>query len=222
MAFLCEATRSEVMIRVLMQPEPTIFDAQVRIPGQRFLRQCPHPTTRQWKSHAYWTRILCDLHTAYGGICAYSCHWIPYDTGHDTVEHFRPKTPFPDEAYEWTNYRLVCGTLNGRKGTDQNIIDPFQVTDGWFVLDFPSLLVRPGAELSQDDASHVLHTIRQLGLNEEGTCLKARLRYVQCYCTRQITFDHLRNEAPFIAREIHRQGLVDSLASMMEFESLGY
>jgi hypothetical protein len=63
----------------------------------------------------------------------------------------------------------------------------------------------------------VLHTIERLGLNDEGTCLKARLRYVKCFCTRQITFEHLQAEAPVVAREIQRQGLENSLAAMMAY-----
>ena len=205
------------MIRVQLQPKPNTFDAKVRRPGRQFLKTHPRPTAKEWKARAYWTRILGELHSAYRGICAYSCHWIPFDTGHDTVEHFRPKNRYPKEAYEWSNYRLVCGTLNGRKGIDTGVIDPFVVQEGWFILDFPSVLVRPNHSLSHGDTEAVLHTIARLGLNDEGTCLKARLRYVKCYCTRQVNFDHIEEEAPFVAREIRRQGLENSIASIMGY-----
>jgi hypothetical protein len=215
MAVFRDAAWSAVMIHVQLQPEPASFDAEVRIPGRRFIERRANPTAKEWKARAYWTRVLEELHNVYQGICAYSCHWIPYDTGHDTVEHFKPKQVFPREAYEWSNYRLVCGTLNGRKGTDQGILDPFCVQDGWFVLDFPSLLVKPNRTLPNAETQSVLHTIGRLGLNDEGTCLKARLRYVKCYCLREVSFRYLENEAPFIAREIRRQGLVRSLKALM-------
>jgi hypothetical protein len=204
------------MIRLHLQPEPQDFDTLVRVPGETFLKKHPNPTTRQWKSRAYWRRILPDLHNAYKGICAYSCHWIPYDTGHDTVEHFQPKAVVPTQAYEWNNYRLVCGTLNGRKGTD-NVLDPFGIQDGWFILDFPSLLVKPGQNLTTSIRQEILQTIERLGLNDEGTCLRARARYVKCFCTGVFPFQHLIEEAPFIAREIQRQNLRNSLAAMMEY-----
>ena len=35
-----------------------------------------------------------------------------------------------------SNYRLVCGTLNSRKGTFE-VLDPFMIEDGWFEIDFP-------------------------------------------------------------------------------------
>jgi hypothetical protein len=200
-----------------MQPEPTEFRKKVYLPGRKFLREHPRPTAKQWKGRAYWTKVLKELHSAYRGICAYSCHWIPYDTGHDTVEHFLPKSAFPCKAYDWSNYRLVCGTLNGRKGTDCNIIDPFTAQDGWFVLDFPSLLVKPNQSLSQDIIDKILHTIERLGLNDEGTCVAARLRYVKCYCTNVINFDFLTDEAPFLAQEIQRQGLRNSLNRLMGY-----
>lgn len=204
------------MIQLQLQPEPLNFDALVRVPGRTFLGEHPNPTPKQWKSRAYWRRILPDLRDAYKSICAYSCHWIPYDTGHDTVEHFQPKAIVPAQAYEWDNYRLVCGTLNGRKGTD-HVLDPFAIQDGWFVLDFPSLLVKPGQNLMASTRQEVLHTIERLGLNDEGTCLRARARYVKGFCTGVFPFQHLVEEAPFIAREIQRQNLSSRLGAMMQF-----
>src|SRR5580698_6761196 len=99
------------MIPIVPIPEPARFDARVRIRGNQFLNRHPAPTAKQWRNHRYWNETASDLYEGYGGICAYSCHWIPYDTGADTVEHFRPKDTYPKEAYEWTNYRLVCSTL---------------------------------------------------------------------------------------------------------------
>src|SRR5687768_8864587 len=103
------------MIRVTAQREPSEFNFLVHEPIRKFLTRYPKPTSKQFSSHCYWKRILAALHSAYSGICAYSCHWIPYDTGADTVEHFRSKNKYPNDAYKWINYRLVCSTLNGRK-----------------------------------------------------------------------------------------------------------
>ena len=128
------------MIHVDPQPEPPTFDQLVRQPGRKFLKSCPNPKGNQWR--AYWRKIARDLHTAYSGICAYSCHFIQYDTGWRTVEHFKPKDDYKSDAYEWGNYRLVCGVLNGRKGKGE-VLDPFRVHNGWFIMDFPSLLVKP-------------------------------------------------------------------------------
>jgi len=199
------------MIHVDRQTEPLEFEDRVRKRGQRFLQNTPRPTAKQWRSHSYWREVGPQLHDAYGGICAYSCHWIPYDTGADTVEHFLPKDRHQNEAYEWNNYRLVCATLNGRKGTHEDVIDPFAVQDGWFVIDFPSMLVKPNVLLPLDDQGRVLASIERLGLNDEGTCLRSRTKWLGDYCSNGIPFDYLQRHAPFIASELVRQGLQNTI-----------
>lgn len=199
------------MIHIDQKGEPQNFNARVRLRGRRFLRRRRRPTEKEWRHHAYWREAGSELHDAYGGICAYSCHWIPYDTGADTVEHFRPKDTYPREAYEWSNYRLVCATLNGRKGVFEDVLDPFRIHDGWFVIDFPSMLVKPHSDLGRTRHGKVQATINRLGLNDEGTCLKSRVKWLREYCTNNISFDHLRRHAPFIVAELERQGLAATI-----------
>jgi hypothetical protein len=136
------------------------------------------------------------------------------DTGSNTVEHFLPKDKYPKQAYEWDNYRLVSGMLNGRKRTREDVLDPFQVQNGWFVIDFPSLLVKPAPELAPGIAQSVQITVEILGLNDAGTCLQGREAYVRAYCSGEIDFPYLTKKAPFIALELQRQGLVQSIKSM--------
>jgi hypothetical protein len=206
------------MIHVDAQPEPEDFDQLVRQPGQAFLALNQHPNSRTWATHSYWTRVLGQLHDSYRGICAYSCHWIPYDTGGATVEHFLPKNLHPQRAYEWTNYRLVCLTLNNLKGVREDILDPFIVQPGWFVIDFPSLIVRPGPDVDDVLANRIWTTITCLGLNRRDTCWKSRRRYVEAYCLDNISFEHLLSEAPFIALELERQDLVTGIREIMVFD----
>jgi hypothetical protein len=205
------------MIRVQPRPEPSHFNGRVRLRGRRFLARTPHPTGAQWKTHDYWTEAKFDLHDAYNGICNFVCHWIPRCTGSITVEHFRPKARYPRLAYEWDNLRLMCGTLNGRKSDYQNVIDPFQVVDGMFVIEFPSLMVKPSDTISRPQARRVQATIDRLRLNDEGTCLHGRKRYVRDYCQGLVDFEYIRRDAPFIAYELERQGLVDDIKSMMVY-----
>lgn len=202
------------MIHVALQPEPSFFDERVRVPGLRFLAKTPNPTQGQWRRHSYWTKCLKQLHEEYSGICAYSCHWIPYDTGWRQVEHFKAKSVFPMEAYEWSNYRLVCGVLNGRKGT-QTVLDPFFIQNGWFRIDFPSLLVKAAPDLDTELSAVIQRTIKVLGLNDEDTCLKTRAKYIESYCRGAIDFPYLQEEAPFIAMELERQGLEEGIREIM-------
>jgi hypothetical protein len=200
------------------QPEPGVFKDRVRTPGRRFLKRLGRtPTTKEFNSHSYWREILPQLHDSYGGICAYSCHWIPYDTGADTVEHFLPKSIDPQQAYEWKNYRLVCATLNGRKGTHSDVLDPFKVQNGWFVLDFPSLQVKPDRGLNDALKAQIWATITRLGLNDDGTCLKSRAKYIRDYCMGCVNMKHLQQDAPFIAYELKRQGLEHTINDIMGY-----
>ncbi|MBI1915059.1 MAG: hypothetical protein HYS12_10030 [Planctomycetes bacterium] len=201
------------MIRVARRPEPAEFDKTVRKPGRKFLAGCPNPTQKQWRTHSYWRRILHSLHSAYGGICSYSCHWIPYDTGADTVEHFKPKTKHPKDAYEWRNYRLVCQLLNSRKGDEEEILDPFVIQTGWFIIEFPTLIVKPAPGLRKALHERVKKTRDVLGLNDDATCMMMRQQFVTDYCLEEINFVHLEKRAPFLALQMKEQGY-DRLAEI--------
>jgi hypothetical protein len=205
---------------LVLAPEPTMFDSRVRRRGSAYLARVPRPTAEQFRTHAFWREALTELHNAYRGICAYSCHWIPRDTGADTVEHFRPKSVEPALAYEWTNYRLVCATLNGRKGDSTVVLDPMSIEWGWFWIEFPSLLVKPGDDLPADVEGLVSGTIERLGLNDELTCLSSRLRYTRDYCRRCVNWELMQRDAPFLASEIERQGLRESLPVIMQFDDI--
>jgi hypothetical protein len=202
------------MIHIEPKPEPEHFDVRVRQRGSNFLASVPSPTEKQWKSHRYWSEVSDDIYALYGGICAYSCHWISPDTGWRHVEHFKPKAIFPQLAYEWSNYRLASGILNERKGIKE-VLDPFVIENGWFIIDFSTLKVRSSPALPQDLEKKVEDTCDILGLNDESTCMKNRARYIELYCKDKISFQHLVEDAPFIAMELRRQGLVDSIKNMM-------
>lgn len=202
------------MIHIERREEPPYFEERVRRRGLRFLARVPHPSSEQLQARNYWKECAKDLHRLYSGICAYSCHWIAYDTGWRTIEHFLPKVEYPHLAYEWSNYRLVCGVLNGRK-SDNGILDPFEIDNGWFVMDFPSLLVRPSPELDDDLYEEVLNTCTIIGLNDEDTCMKSRAKYIENYCKGNCNFQYLKSEAPFIAAELERQNLIERIREIM-------
>ncbi|MGB2985322.1 MAG: hypothetical protein WBE26_05515 [Phycisphaerae bacterium] len=207
------------MIPVKRQPEPSDFNRLVRDPGKNHLRASPTPTPepKYVRKKRLWEKVAGHLHAAYSEICAYSCHRIALVTGFRTVEHFIPIRVDPQKAYEWDNYRLVCGRLNGLKGAHQDVLDPFELDDNVFALDFPSLLVKPGSGLRSQLEADVRATIKRLKLNDNETCIHERERRVRDYCTGEISFNHLRKEAPFIAHELERQGLVRKIMNIMGY-----
>lgn len=205
------------MIRVDLQSEPSDFDRLVRQVGKAFLKSSPQPKGNEWKRKDFWRKAIPMMRNSYNEICSYCCHWIPPDTGANTIEHFKPKDIHPSLAYEWENLRLASGTLNGRKGTREDILDPCNIENGWFVIDFPSLLVKPASDLPPDLLAAVQRTIDVLKLNDEGTCLQGRQGYVKDYCLGQIDFLHLERKAPFVALELRRQNLVSQIKQMMVY-----
>jgi len=209
------------VIRVEPQPEPPDFDEKVRKPGLRALAELrgqpaekrPGPK-REVKDSIqskdlpdYWTKSLEDLHRAYRGICAYLCIHIPHAVGSRTTDHFSAKSPRispkPEDAYEWSNYRLACSLMNTRKGT-KTVIDPFTIDGPWFELDLSTLGIRPNSELPETLRERVQTTIDELGLDGDE-CRKAREHWYQPYIEGEITFSFLQRMCPFLAGEIVRQ-----------------
>lgn len=116
-----------------------------------------------------------------------------------------PKSTAWDHVYEWTNYRLAGSLLNSRKGAAADVLDPFEVQDGWFLLETVEYQLVPSPNLSPTISKAVLDTIARLGLNDPECC-EARGEFAADYLTGHIGLDYLSRHAPFVARELRRQG----------------
>lgn len=185
------------MIRVEAQPEPEDFDVKVRAPGRIAIAEGMDPLP------PYWRQALMQLHQAYGGICAYLCIRIPRGVGARSTDHFVAKSTDPGLVYEWSNYRLACSLMNSRKGIFTGILDPFEIEDGWFVLELSGLQVLPNPVLREDLRLTVQNTIDQLDLNDPE-CLAARAEVFDDYLVHR-NFSSLEKRCPFVAAEIRRQ-----------------
>ncbi len=205
------------MIPVKSQPEPANFSQVVKNRGLKFLKTDPKPTT--WKGKEYWRKALPELCNAYNRTCAYLAEWIPPLIGSSTVDHFVPKKHSPQLAYDWNNFRLACGTLNSRKKDFQDVLDPFKIGNSWFILDFPSLQVKPGPVITLIESNQVLDTINRLNLNDE-ICINSRIRWLKDFCLGKFSFGFLEEKAPFIAYELKRQNLINTIDSIMGFKKL--
>lgn len=212
------------MIPVAMAVEPPDFDARVRRPGLSAIRELAgrRPLLRRSahkraaicgryrdipsvKYPEFWRDALPDVAAAYGRICAYSCLYIHSATGEPTIGHRLPKSMAWHGVYRWSNYRLACSLMNSRKGADERVLDPFRVEDGWFAMEFTAYQVAPGPAATGDVLTEVLYTIERLRLND-ARCCDERRDYVQWYETGELTLRHLDAKAPFIARELRRNG----------------
>jgi 5-methylcytosine-specific restriction endonuclease McrA len=211
------------LIRVEPQPEPERFDQDVRQPGRSAIAeltgkpltlQRPGPRRRKIaerpedippaKLPPFWRKCLPDLHRAYRGICSYVCVYIEPVTGAGTVDHMVPKSGAVKEAYEWSNYRLACALMNARKSDVPDVLDPFEIDDGWFELDLINFQIKPNPQLDAAIRQKVLTTIERLGL-DKSACRRLQARYYFDYIDQHIDLEYLDRYAPFLALELRRQ-----------------
>ncbi len=214
------------MIRVPPAPAPESFDAKVKEPGLRALAEMvgetpPFPRVKgrpfqkiaerreqipPSKLPTYWTSVLDELMDAYARICAYACFRIHPVTGARSVDHMAAKSRAWDQVYQWHNYRLACSRLNARKLDFGDVLDPFEVQDRWFELEFNGFQLRAAEDLDQETTEKVDSTIDRLGLNDHWFRY-SRERDWDNYSKGHISLEILEEESPLVAREGRRQGL---------------
>ncbi|MCA9684756.1 MAG: hypothetical protein KC457_21405, partial [Myxococcales bacterium] len=140
-----------------LQPEPPDFDAKVRKLGAKALAKLERAEINE--PPPLWRPFIPALRRAYADICAYTCVRIPLVVGSAGVDHLLPKSRRPELAYEWSNYRLACGKMNARKNDLESVLDPFEIEDGWFALEFFGHQVRPAKGLHEPARGRVVETI---------------------------------------------------------------
>jgi hypothetical protein len=208
------------MIPVIPKPEPVDFNAKVRIPGTIFLSSCPYPHNHEWKGHSYWKKISNDLYILYNGICAYTGEWFSRTSTSVSIDHLIPKSTAPQLAYEWNNYRLTTQKVNNNKGDNLDIVDPFTVESGWFTLDVPSCLIKPGDFLPPSIRAKVDRTINVLQLNEDDEYVQNRCNIILYYIQGDISLGYMRQKYPYIAHELTRQNLLHDVSAIFEYNFL--
>lgn len=199
------------MIHVAAQPEPSSFDTEVRQKGLAWLRKknidLRQPLPPKTTIEPYWRHCLDDMYTSYNGCCAYLAVFFERVTGGGSVDHFIARSQRPDLSYEWSNYRLACSRMNSRKREYDDVLDPFEVEDGWFHLEPVSGRVFPNPQLPDEQKQAVQATVKRLGLDEPGN-REMRARHYQEYREGFYTADFLRKRSPFVWMEANRQGLL--------------
>lgn len=204
------------MIAITPKPEPESFDTTVRQIGYAFLAHCPTPSSDDWRQHRYWKKASDDLYRTYGGICAYTAEWFSRTTTSPSIDHFLPKSVAPHLAYEWSNYRLTTQKANNNKANAVGIADPFCIASGWFLLDLPSCLVKAGMNLSPVNRRQVEHSINVLKLNSDDEYVQNRCNIIMEFVRGDISINFLWRRYPFIAHELTRQNVLDSLSSIFK------
>lgn len=193
------------MIRVsntVLLVEPAGFDAQCRKKGQAWLLKYPKATRKAKRPKDFWSPFRPALAGAFSDLCAYGAMYEP----NGTVDHFTPVDADESLAYEWTNYRYVTGWINSSKNKGTEVLDAFQVEDGWFEVLLPSLqLVAVKAHIPAQYHTLVDRTLKNLHLCDDERILRQRRAWLQMYEEGKLTIEGLRDMAPLIAAAVDKR-----------------
>lgn len=199
------------MIPVAAQPEPADFDANVRAKGLAHLTEkgfaLDQPLPPKADLQPYWRACLTDLHQSYNGVCAYLGVYFERVMGGASVDHFIAKSTHAGLAYEWSNYRLACSTMNSRKRDYGDVLDPFYLSPGLFRLQLSTGRIYPNPSLEAKAMRVVEETIERLGL-DDPQCRNLRATWYQEYLEHGLPADYLKKKSPFVWQEANRQGLL--------------
>lgn len=214
------------MIPVSLAKEPVTFDVEIRqkgldaireLVGEKPLKMRAGPKRAKVadrreaipaeKFPPFWRDALPDVLESYQRRCAYLTLYLEHATGNPSVDHVLPKSKAWNQVYEWSNYRLACVLMNSRKSDADDVLDPFEIKEGWFALEFTGFQVIPGPNAIGPVRQRVEDTITRLGLSDQECC-SARAAYVTAYRNGDISLDYLQRRAPFIAQELQRQGVL--------------
>lgn len=199
------------MIPVQAKPEPAAFDTEVRQKGLAHLAakgfSLNQPLPPKADIEPLWRACLTDLHQAYAGVCAYLGVYFERVMGGGSVDHFIAKSGFAGLAYEWSNYRLACSTMNSRKREYSDVLDPFVLAPDLFRLQLSTGHIYPNPALNAAPMRIVEETIERLGL-DDPQCKDLRARWYQDYLEHHLPSVYLQRKAPFVWAEANRQGLL--------------
>ncbi len=125
-------------------------------------RSNPRPTDSDWRNFCE------ELEQAFSGLCGY-CEEICKGE----VDHYRPKSRFPELVYQWSNWILACHSCNNLKGEKwppHGYVDPCAKSrsarpEHFFTFDTLTgeILAKPG--LGPVRRAKAIRMIDELGLN---------------------------------------------------------
>lgn len=187
------------MIHVDPVLEPARFDAEVRQPGNAWLLANPtgQPPSR-------WRGFSGALAAGFHELCGYAAMHDP----NGTVDHFISQREARCLAYEWSNYRYASHWMNGSKSyrrvNELQILDPYEVQDGWFEILLPSLQMTVTDKVPPALRARAEHTLRRLHLRDHEQMLRWRRSWMELF---ELTGDIriLERRAPLLAQAVLKQ-----------------
>lgn len=172
--------------------EPPNFDSECRAPGNVWVAN--NPNSEKFPNR--WRQFQPELAEGFKDRCG----WWAMRIADGHVDHFLSKNKRRDLAYEWSNYRYIAGTVNSSKKTlDDQLLDPFDIQDGWFEVLLPSMQLVTTPALPAPLLAKAFLTMEKLHLDNGRKVRRNRKRWYDDYKAGKITFVGLQDFAPLVA-----------------------
>lgn len=100
--------------------------------------------------------------------CAY-CDKFPLFTSDETIDHFKPKSSYPEDAFTWTNLFPACDSCQSKKMEqyEDSLLSPEQLNfdfNRYFYVDYTTFELKPNPAATEEDFASAELTIRIFGL----------------------------------------------------------
>jgi uncharacterized protein (TIGR02646 family) len=147
-------------------------------------------------SDSRWREFHDDIRDRFSGACGYCEEFCKGE-----VDHFRPKTKYPERVYDWSNWIFACHDCNHEKGNkwpSYGYVDPCARSkrahpENYFDFDVISGEIIPKKDLTDTQFRKAKTMIKHLRLNEIHH-LKKRLARIKLMTM-------LYNEIPSLPEE---------------------
>ncbi len=140
------------------------------------------------------------MRSGFASLCGYAAMLDP--TG-GTIDHYLSYRHHPELAYEWSNYRFASSTMNSIKRTaDDEVLDPYDIGDGWFEIILPSLQMRTTPHVPPEFRARAEATLVRLKLRNDERLIRWRQSWYEMYRRGELSLDGLQRVAPLIAAAV--------------------
>ncbi|MBF0311151.1 MAG: TIGR02646 family protein [Magnetococcales bacterium] len=126
----------------------------------------------RWYNAKCKTSVSQALSQAHARHCAF-CDLRLALSSTETIEHFKPKSTFPELAFVWDNLYPACTLCQRYKleKFDDRLLRPDDTAysfDTYFMIDYSCGKLKPNSRLSPVEKERAEKTIELYGLNEAG------------------------------------------------------
>ncbi len=110
--------------------------------------------------------------------CSFCDHYPVSPPGVDTIEHFKPKSRFPEQAFEWENLYYCCNFCQQKNNNyDEDLLRPDAedfVFDRYFRWDYTTGELLVNSQASEEDQNRAKITIKIYALNNRHPAWRRR------------------------------------------------